>query len=187
MDLPMIHLMRRGRLLRPADLVAAPRGAGLPALPPSGPDADPPQPPRTRCVDYRCGHCGRVFIAFTGTALHGAPATTQRIGPLRPQVLPKACPPPNWPELDCDRSELLELRHRLQDAAFRNRDRSRWTTRFWRRTRRTRTRGKKGVPHRDPEDPPRRRANQAPWTRQLGERPATGLRGGGPRERPTSA
>jgi len=26
----------------------------------------------------------------------------------------------------------------------------------------TRTRGKKGVPHRDPEDPPRRRANQAP-------------------------
>lgn len=28
-------------------------------------------------------------------------------------------------------------------------------------TRRTRTRGKKGVPHRDPEDPPRRRANKA--------------------------
>ena len=26
-------------------------------------------------------------------------------------------------ELDCDRSELLELRHRLQDLASRNRDR----------------------------------------------------------------
>ena len=35
-------------------------------------------------------------------------------------------------------------------------------TRFWRPTRRTRTQGKKGVPHRDPEDPPRRRANKAP-------------------------
>src|SRR5262245_28115488 len=32
----------------------------------------------------------------------------------------------------------------------------------WRPTRPTRTRGKKGVPHTDPDDPPRRRANQVP-------------------------
>jgi transposase len=35
-------------------------------------------------------------------------------------------------------------------------------TRSWRPTRCTRTRGKKGVPHTDPLDPPRRRANKAP-------------------------
>src|ERR1700710_2029109 len=34
-------------------------------------------------------------------------------------------------------------------------------TRCWRLTMPTRTRGEKGVPHRDPEDPPRRRANKA--------------------------
>src|SRR5436305_9645164 len=33
--------------------------------------------------------------------------------------------------------------------------------RSWRPTRPTRMRGKKGVPHLDPEDPPRRRANKA--------------------------
>jgi transposase-like protein len=26
---------------------------------------------RPPVLDYRCGHCGRVFNAFTGTALHG--------------------------------------------------------------------------------------------------------------------
>jgi transposase-like protein len=35
-------------------------------------------------------------------------------------------------------------------------------TRWWRPTRCTRTRGKKGVPHTDPRDPPRRRGNKAP-------------------------
>src|SRR3954454_24370899 len=35
-------------------------------------------------------------------------------------------------------------------------------TRSWRPTRPTRMRGKKGVPHKDPEDPPRRRANKVP-------------------------
>jgi hypothetical protein len=34
-------------------------------------------------------------------------------------------------------------------------------TERWRPTRPTRTRGKKGVPHTDPEDPPRRRGNKA--------------------------
>jgi transposase len=34
-------------------------------------------------------------------------------------------------------------------------------TRCWRPTRPTRTRGEKGAPHRDPDDPPRRRANKA--------------------------
>src|SRR5919202_1807120 len=37
----------------------------------------------------------------------------------------------------------------------------RWTTRSSRPTRWTRTRGKKGVAHPDPDDPPRRRANKA--------------------------
>src|SRR5215216_6773764 len=38
----------------------------------------------------------------------------------------------------------------------------RWTVRRSRLMRSTRTRGKKGTPHRDPNDPPRRRANKQP-------------------------
>jgi hypothetical protein len=35
-------------------------------------------------------------------------------------------------------------------------------TRPWRPTRRARTRGKEGVPHVDPDDPPRRQASKRP-------------------------
>ena len=73
--------------------------------------------------DYRCGHCRRVFNAFTGTALHG---TKRRPSELVLIVRGFAQGTPTAQlarELGCDRSELLALRHRLQDLAWRNRDR----------------------------------------------------------------
>jgi transposase-like protein len=73
--------------------------------------------------DYRCGHCRRVFNAFTGTILHG---TKRRPSELTLIIRGFAQGVPTAQlarELECDRSELLELRHRLQDAAYRNRDR----------------------------------------------------------------
>jgi transposase-like protein len=73
--------------------------------------------------DYRCGHCRRVFNAFTGTILHG---TRRRPSELTLIIRGFAQGVPTAQlarELECDRSELLELRHRLQDAAYRNRDR----------------------------------------------------------------
>jgi transposase-like protein len=73
--------------------------------------------------DYRCGHCRRVFNAFTGTALHGLrrrPSELVLIVRGFAQGVPTA---QLARELPCDRSELLALRHRLQDLAFRNRDR----------------------------------------------------------------
>lgn len=73
--------------------------------------------------DYRCGHCKRVFNAFTGTALHGIrrrPSELVLIVRGFAQGVPTA---QLARELECDRSELLELRHRLQGLAFRNRDR----------------------------------------------------------------
>lgn len=52
-------------------------------------------------------------------------------------------------------------------------------TRCWRPTRPTRTRGKKGVPHTDPEDPPRRRAHKARGhgTRENDRPPVSGVVG----------
>ena len=77
---------------------------------------------RDPVLDFRCGHCHRLFKVFTGTARHG----TQR----RPRELililrgfAQGVPTARLArELGCDRSELLNLRHRLQDLAFRNRD-----------------------------------------------------------------
>ena len=74
-------------------------------------------------LDYRCGHCGRVFNAFTGTALHGLRRRPSALV-LIVRGIAQGTPTAQLArELDCDRSELLELRHRLQDLASRNRDR----------------------------------------------------------------
>jgi hypothetical protein len=78
---------------------------------------------RSPVLDYRCGHCGRVFNAFTSTALHGVrrrPSELVLIVRGFAQGVPTA---QLARELDCDRSELLKLRHRLQDLAYCNRDR----------------------------------------------------------------
>jgi transposase-like protein len=73
--------------------------------------------------DYRCGHCRRVFNAFTGTALHGTKRRPSQLV-LIVRGFAQGVPTAQLArELECDRSELLELRHRMQDLAFRNRDR----------------------------------------------------------------
>ena len=116
---------------------------------------------RAPVLDYRCGHCRRVFNAFTATILHG---TRRRPGELALIVRGFAQGVPTAQlarELDCDRSELLNLRHRLQDAAHRGRDRLPLEDRVVEADEAYQNAGEKGVPHLDPDDPPRRRANQA--------------------------
>ncbi len=78
---------------------------------------------RAPVLDYRCWSCRRVFNAFTGSALQG---TGRRPGELIlilrgiSQGVPTA---QLAREPGCDRSELHKSRHRLQEAAYRNRDR----------------------------------------------------------------
>jgi transposase-like protein len=117
---------------------------------------------RQPVVDYRCGHCGRVFNAFTGTALQGThhrPAALILILRGIAQGVPTA---QLARELGCDRGPLLALRHRLQDLAFRFRDRLPLDDPVVEADEAYQNAGEKGVPHLDPEDPPRRRGNQVP-------------------------
>ena len=77
---------------------------------------------RDPVLDFRCGHCHRVFNAFTGTALHGIKRRPRELV-LIIRGFAQGVPTAQLArELGCDRSELLNLRHRLQDLAFRNRD-----------------------------------------------------------------
>src|SRR5262249_42860785 len=70
----------------------------------------------------RCGHCHRVFNAFTGTALHGVKRRPRELVLIVRGFAQDVPTAQLARELSCDRSELLNLRHRLQDLAFRNRD-----------------------------------------------------------------
>jgi transposase-like protein len=118
--------------------------------------------------DYRCGHCRRVFNAFTGTALHG---TRRRPSELVLIIRGFAQGVPTAQlarELDCDRSELLELRHRLHDLAFRNRDRMPLDDAVLEADEAYQNAGEKGRAAPRPRRPTASPGEQGPRPRQLG-------------------
>jgi transposase-like protein len=138
---------------------------------------------RAPVLDYRCGHCRRIFNAFTGTALHGTrrrPSALVLIIRGFAQGVPTA---QLARELDSDRSELLELRHRMQDLAFRNRDRMPLDDAVLESDEAYQNAGEKRPAAPRPRRPAAAPSEQDPRTRQLGQRPAAGLRGGRARQR----
>jgi transposase-like protein len=142
---------------------------------------------RAPVLDYRCGHCKRVFNAFTGTALHGL-----RRGPVELVLIlrgfAQGVPTAQLArELGCDRSELLALRHRLQDLAWRNRDRMPLDDGVLEADEAYQNAGEKRRPAHQPRGPAAAAGEQGPRPRHLGERPAAGVRGGRARRRATPA
>jgi transposase-like protein len=133
---------------------------------------------RPPVLDYRCGHCKRVFNAFTGTALHGV-----KRGPVELVLIVRGIaqgvPTARLArELECDRSELLNLRHRLQDLAFGNRDRLPLDDEVLEADEAYQNAGEKRRPAPRSRRPATAPGEQDPRPRHLGERPASGLRGG---------
>jgi hypothetical protein len=111
--------------------------------------------------DFRCGHCRRVFNAFTDATLHGInrrPSEPVLIVQGFTQRMPNAR---LAREVECDRSELLIRLQCLQDLAFRNRGRMPVHDKVLEADEVYQNAGKNGVPHTDPDYPPRRRGNQA--------------------------
>lgn len=138
---------------------------------------------RAPILDYRCGHCGRVFNAFTGTALHG---TKRRPGQLVLIVRGIAQGVPTAQlarELECDRSELHKLRHRLQDFAHRNRDRMPLDDEVLEADEAYQNAGEKRRPAQRSRRPAASEGQQAAGPRELGYGSTAGLRRGRPRER----
>jgi transposase-like protein len=178
MDFPIADLMDQGTCY--AELVEWLHPDGLAC--PRCRKGDRMHVHRTRrppVLDYRCGHCGRVFNAFTGTALHGV-----KRGPVQLVLIVRGfaqgVPTAQLArELGCDRSELLNLRHRLQDLAFRNRDRMPLDDRVLEADEAYQNAGEKRGAARGPRRPAEAAREQGPGPRQPGQRPAAGLRRGG--------
>jgi transposase-like protein len=77
---------------------------------------------RAPILVYRCPHCLRIFNAFTATVLHGT-RRSARQWVLIVRGFAQGVPTAQLArELECDRSQLLRWRHRLQDLAFRAAD-----------------------------------------------------------------
>jgi transposase-like protein len=132
---------------------------------------------RAPARDYRCGHCHRAFNAFTGTILQG---TKRR--PREPALVVRGfaqgVPTAQLArELDCDRAELLKLRHRLQGAAYRNRDIMPLDDRVLEADETYQNAGEKRRTASRPGGPAAAPGQRAARARHLGERPPAGLRG----------
>ncbi len=78
---------------------------------------------RPPALDFRCGHCGRVFTAFTDTPLHGIKRRPVELVLIVRGLAQGVSTAQVARELERDRSEFLNLRHRLQVLAFWDRDR----------------------------------------------------------------
>ena len=79
---------------------------------------------RDPVLDYQCGSCGRVFNAWTGTALEGTHRRPSNVLMILQGIAKGTPTAPMARELGCDRRWLLALRHRLQDFALRWMDRN---------------------------------------------------------------
>ena len=122
MDFPITDLMDEDACY--AKLVAwlHPDGLACPRCRRARPPARPPPPPRPGPrLPLRPLRSGLQRLHRHGPAGH--PAAARRAGPDRARHRPGRAHRPAGRELDRDRSQLLELRHRLQDAAYRDRPR----------------------------------------------------------------
>jgi len=131
---------------------------------------------RDPVLDFRCGHCHRVFNAFTGTALHGVKRRPRELV-LIVRGFAQGVPTAQLArELGCDRSELLNLRHRLQDLAYRNRDIMPLDDEVLEADETYQNAGEKRGAAPRPGGSAAAPGQRAARARHLGERPAAGLR-----------
>jgi transposase-like protein len=115
---------------------------------------------RAPVLDYRCKGCGRVYNAFTGTALR---KTRRRPSELVLILRGVAAGVPTARlarELGCSRPRLLELRHALQAHALAGLDVTPLPDHHVEADEMYKNAGEKGFEHPDGADPPRRRANK---------------------------
>lgn len=138
---------------------------------------------RAPARDYRCGHCHRVFNAFTGTILHGTRRRPRELV-LIVRGFAQGVPTARLArELGCDRSELLKLRHRLQEAAYRDRDIMPLDDPVLEADETYQNAGEKRRAASRSGGPAAAPGQRAARARHLGERSAAGLRGGRAGER----
>jgi transposase-like protein len=134
---------------------------------------------RAPVLDYQCGHCRRVFNAWTGTALQGLQRPPSQVVLILRGIAQGVPTAQLARELGCDRMRLLELRHRLQDNALTRLDRTPLGDAQAEVDEMYQNAGEKRHPARRPARPAAAPGQRPPGPRDVRHRPASG--GGGSR------
>jgi transposase-like protein len=176
MDFPLIDLMdehacyaRLVALLHP-DGLACPRCGSRDRLGIHRRHRDP-------VIDYQCGHCRRVFNAFTATPLQGIRRSPAQLLLIFRGVAQAAPTAQLARELGCDRKHLLQLRHRLQDNARLRLDRNPLDDEVVEADEAYINAGEKRHPASRSRRPAATAGQPPPRPRDLRQRPAAGSRG----------
>jgi transposase-like protein len=132
---------------------------------------------REPVLDYQCGDCGRVFNAWTDTALQGTHRRPSQLMLILHGVATGQPTAQMARELGCDRKHLLELRHRLQEQARLGLDRNPLGDAVVEADEMYQNAGEKRHPARRPGRPAASTGQPPPGPRDLRERPAADRRG----------
>ena len=157
MDFPITHLMDEAACYRQLLLWLHPQGLACSRC--GGHDAWVHRYYREPVLDYRCKGCGRVYNAFTGTALRGTRRRPSELILILHAVATAVPTARLARELRCSRPHLLGLRHRLQANALTRRDATPLPDDHVEADEMYKNAGEKGLGHGNPDDPPRRRGN----------------------------
>jgi len=141
------------QLLHP-DGLACPQGHALPT------DQAPHKQESGAVVSYRCRTCHAVFNLFSGTLFSGTHYSCRMLVLFLRGIIQGLPTKLLADELGCDYSTLLAWRHRLQAHALAERPREALADRTVETDELFQNAGEKGTAHAEPNDPPRRRANQ---------------------------
>ncbi len=115
---------------------------------------------REPVLDYRCPACGCVFNAWTGTVFQGTHYRPSMLVLVLRGFAQGVSTAQLARELGCSRRNLLKLRHEYQSGAQSGLNRGPLDDTEVEADEMYQNAGEKGIPHPEPNDPPRRRANK---------------------------
>jgi len=113
-------------------------------------------------VDYRCRVCGNVFNLFTNTVWEGTHYDGTTIVLVMRGFVQGTPTLQLAEELDLDYDTLLKRRHQIQQLALEHKPTDSLPDDVAEADEMFQNAGEKGEKHADPDDPPRRRANNRP-------------------------
>ena len=139
--------------------VLHPRGLRCPRGHPLPPEQAPHDRHRAPIFAYRCRECGAVYTLFTGSIWRGSRLPCSKIVLILRGIAHSVPTVHLTEELGLDRSHLLRRRHQIQSLVEERLFLSILSDLVTEADEMYQNAGEKGIPHRDPNDPPRRRAN----------------------------
>jgi transposase-like protein len=117
--------------------------------------------PDTPVIDHRCNGCRRVFNMYTNTPWQGTHLSPAQILLILRGVAKGESTATLAREVGISRQHLLRLRHAIQARALNDADHTPLPDDDTEADEMYQNAGEKGIPHTEPDDPPRRRGNQA--------------------------